>query len=108
MYFNSKNRKDVTDPIFNLESDELGLYMQRYLPISSCIVKPIKVSGLMYHITDQIEEEELYCSELKYMFEEAENAKYIYDEAVNGPSRFIRSEISRTFRRSVRMDRDEE
>ena len=95
-----KNKRDVNITNLSLSSDSLGLYMKRGLPIQSVERKGIQATGLLYHITDTEENERLYCSQIKEMFDEAAGYKYTYDQAVNGPSKFIRRELGRTYRRS--------
>ena len=85
-----KNKKDPNITNLSLSSDTLGLYMRRGLPINLVRHEGIEATGLIYSITDVEEKEKAYCGQIKAMFDEASSYKYSYDEAVKGPSKYMR------------------
>ena len=61
----------------NICSEELGLYMERAIPIEEAEVENIKASGLLMHLQDNPEEKLRYAYELREMIEIARAFKHI-------------------------------
>ena len=83
----------------NISSEELGLYMQREIPIKEVEVSPLKVSGLLMYLEQRPEESGQYFYELREMFEIAQAFQHIYLTSVDGPSKFITKRIRNGFKK---------
>ena len=80
-------------------NNELGLRSSA-LALESVEELPRRVSGLFFHLQDNPKEKENYCRELREMFETAKAFKTIYDRNVGGPSRYLATQMKRTYRRA--------
>ncbi|MBR4179010.1 MAG: hypothetical protein IKR57_06670 [Bacilli bacterium] len=87
----------------NIYSEKLGLYMENALPIGNVEVDGIKVSGLLMHLQENPEEKAKYAYEIREMIETAEAFKHIYDNSVDGPSRYIKNETIKAYRRAKHL-----
>lgn len=86
----------------NLSSEELGLYMNRAVPMEEVEVDPLKVSGLLMYLQKHQDERDKYYYELREMFETAHAFKKIYDDSLYGPSKYVTKETRRSYKRSRR------
>ena len=82
-----------------LGSDEIGLYSD-VLPLEDILVRPSRAAGLLDHFQSKPSNKRNYCKCLKEMVEEAEAFKHIYDTSIDGPSRYLVSQMKKSYKKT--------
>ena len=91
----------------NIYSEELGLYMERSIPIHEVEKTGLQASGLLMYIQENEEDKLRYAYEIREMLETAQAFKHIYDNCVCGPSNYIKSSANKAYKRAKHLRYDD-